>query len=339
MRTILYDTYGEPAEVLRLAQVDALPAPGPGDVLIRVFKRPVHPGDLIGVRGRYRGPGNTSGVAPGGARPGFEGAGVIETVGSEVSDVTGLRPGARVAFFPGRWAWGEHVIAAAQFVTLIPDDIDDAVAAQLHVAPLTAALLLRAVTEAGVGDDGLIAITAAGSAVGKLATSLARRRGLSVISIVRSRRGAAELKKAFPGLPIVTTEDEDWRAQVSQAADGKPIRVVLDPVGGPVASDLVALMADGGTLVSYGDLSGQPISVPALTFSVRGIAFKGASVGRWAGLPDAVRAADIATSIDLARSEPGHFKVAAEYDLADVAQAVLHAERPAKVGAVLLTSL
>ena len=90
-----------------------------------------------------------AGVAPGGARPGFEGVGEIAAVGAEVSEASGLRPGGRVAFFPGRAAWSEYAIATAPFVTPIPDDVDDDTAAQLHVAPLTAALLLRAVTGPG----------------------------------------------------------------------------------------------------------------------------------------------------------------------------------------------
>jgi hypothetical protein len=78
MRSILYEHYGEPGYVLRLCDVPDLPAPTSGEVLIRVHSRPVHPGDLLGIRGRYRSPGNTVDVAPGGARPGFEGSGVIE---------------------------------------------------------------------------------------------------------------------------------------------------------------------------------------------------------------------------------------------------------------------
>ncbi len=152
MRGIIYDHYGEPNEVLALRDVPNLPEPGTGEVLIRVTSCSVHPGDLLGVRGRYRSPGNTADVAPGGARPGFEGAGVIEGVGSDVDPLRGLAPGVRVAFFPARWAWSERVVAPAQFVTAIPDDISDAAAAQLHVNPMTAVLLLPALEAAGLRE-------------------------------------------------------------------------------------------------------------------------------------------------------------------------------------------
>lgn len=52
-----------------------------------------------------------------------------------------------------------------------------------------------------------------------------------------------------------------------------------------------------------GELSGQPISIPALSFPTRGITIRGVSVGRWAGLPEPVRTADIDAAISLARTD------------------------------------
>ena len=150
MRSIIYHRYGEPADVLQLTEAPNLPAPGKDEVLIRATSRPVHPGDLIGIRGFYRAPGNTSPLD--GARPGFEGAGVVEAVGAGIEPASGLLPGARVAFFPARWAWSDEVLSQARFVTPIPDDICDAFAAQLHVNPLTAAFLVRAVERAGIAE-------------------------------------------------------------------------------------------------------------------------------------------------------------------------------------------
>jgi hypothetical protein len=124
MRSIIYHRYGEPADVLQLTEAPELPAPGKGEVLIRATSRPIHPGDLLGVRGFYRSPGNTTPVGPDGNRPGFEGAGIIEAAGPDVDPASGLAPGKRVAFFPARWAWSDKVLAAARFVTPIPDDAD-----------------------------------------------------------------------------------------------------------------------------------------------------------------------------------------------------------------------
>jgi NADPH:quinone reductase-like Zn-dependent oxidoreductase len=339
MRSILYEHYGEPGDVLRLCDVPDLPAPASGEVLIRVHSRAVHPGDLLGIRGRYRSPGNTADVAPSGARPGFEGAGVIEAVGPNVVASTGLTPDRRVAFFPAKGAWSDYVLAPAKFVTPVPDEVSDAVAGQLHVNPLTASMLARAVDETGVGEGDLIVLSAAGSAVAKLAMTLALRKRLSVVGVVRTNAGAVSLQSSVPGAAIVSTEDNDWHDRVRSAAAGKPMRAVLDPVGGVLASELIALLADGGSFIGYGDLSSQPISIPPLSLPVRGLTMKGVSVGNWASLPEAMRTADIRSAIELARTASHLFPVAAEYALAQVKDAVVHAEQSGRTGSVLLTSV
>jgi NADPH:quinone reductase-like Zn-dependent oxidoreductase len=52
MRSVRFDRFGEPAEVLRLEEM-ATPVPGPGQVLVRMRARPINPSDLLFVRGRY----------------------------------------------------------------------------------------------------------------------------------------------------------------------------------------------------------------------------------------------------------------------------------------------
>lgn len=338
MRSIIYHQYGEPAEVLQLTETPELPAPGAGEVLIRVRSRPVHPGDLLGIRGRYRAAGNTTPVGPDGARPGFEGMGVIEALGPGVEAEQGLKPGMRVAFFPARWAWSDQVLAPVRAVSRIPDDLPDAAAAQLHVAPLTACLLLAAVQASGARTGDVVVLSAAGGLVARLTASLLLAHGFVPVGIVRSAQAIAALSVQLPGMRCISTEQPDWAKRVCALAQGRAVRVALDPVGGEVAAALVSLLADGGTLVSYGDLSGQALVLPTLAFSTRAISVQGISVGRWPALPDAVRTANIETAIDLARSLPDAFVPAAVYELQDVAAAAAHAERPGKGSSVLLCS-
>jgi NADPH:quinone reductase-like Zn-dependent oxidoreductase len=139
-------------------------------------------------------------------------------------------------------------------------------------------------------------------------------------------------------MPMISTDDPNWREQLRHATKGRPIRAVLDAVGGELGSVLASRMGEGGTLISYGDLSGQTINIPALAFSVRRLSITGVSVCSWGSLPDHVRALDMATSLKLARTDADLFDVATEYDLAEVTQAVRHAERPGKARTVLLTS-
>jgi NADPH:quinone reductase-like Zn-dependent oxidoreductase len=141
-----------------------------------------------------------------------------------------------------------------------------------------------------------------------------------------------------PGVVLVSTDEAQWQERLRAATGGRPVRAVLDPVGGETASEMIPLLAPGGTLVSYGDLSGRPIKAPALAFSVRDLRIHGVSVGRWASLPEPVRREDLCSALVLAKLGAKLLPVAARYDLADIAEAVAHAQRPAKQGAVLLTT-
>ncbi len=339
MRTIAYRRHGNPEQVLQLEHVGAPPAPGPGEVLVRVLARPVHPGDLLGVAGRYRAPGDTTPVLDGGVRVGFEGMGRIAALGADVLAAGRLAPGMRVAFFPGRGAWSEYAVVPADFVAPLPDDVPGEAGAQLHVNPLTAQMLLRAARQAGVGAAGAMVLTAAGSSVAKMLAALALDEGLPVIGLVRSSAGAAELRALLPALPVVATDATDWRTRLDDALGGRAPRAVFDAVGGALPSELFLRLAPGGTLVTYGDMTGESLSIPALMLPMRDLRLEGISVGRWAGLPAAQRRADVEGALALARRHPRLFEVAASYDLAAVAQAVAHAGRPGRRGLVLLTSL
>ena len=336
MRSIRYHAFGTPEDVLRVEREPAPQPPGPDEVLIRVLVRPMHPGDLLGVAGRYRAPGDPTPVPVGGNRPGFEGMGVVEAVGAEAAER--LQPGMRVAFFPGAGAWGERTLVRAEFVSALPAQVPDAIGAQLHVNPLTAQMLLRAAHQAGVGAGGAMLLTAAGSAVAKLLAALALRAGLPLVGLVRSSAGVRELAGLHPDMPVVATDTPDWRDNLTRYLDGKPLRAVFDAVGGALPSELFLRLAPGGTLVMYGDMSGVPLQIPALMLPMRDLHVEGVSVGRWAGLPAEQRREDLRGALDLALHYPHLFEIAASYDLDQVAAAAAHAQRAGKRGAVLLTS-
>lgn len=338
MRSIRYHAFGAPEDVLRVVRDPVPPAPAADEVLIRVLARPMHPGDLLGVAGRYRSPLDTTPVQAGGARPGFEGMGVVEAVGSDVDADGRLAPGTRVAFFPGAGAWSERTLVRAEFVTALPAGVSDAIGAQLHVNPLTAQMLLRAAHAAGVGPGAAMLLTAAGSAVAKLLAALALRAGMPVVGLVRSSAGIKELAGLHPEMAVVATDTPDWRETLTRYLDGTPVRAVFDAVGGALPSELLLRLAPGGALVAYGDMSGEPLRVPALMLPMRDLHLQGVSVGRWAGLPAEQRRDDLRGALDLALHYPHLFEVAASYDLDDVAQAAAHAQRAGKRGAVLLTS-
>jgi NADPH2:quinone reductase len=336
MKGIVLSRFGDPAEVLELKTLpDPLP-PGPGEVVVRVTKRSIHPGNLAMIRGRFNLKLPADGLVPG-----ADGVGVVEAVGEGLDPTQGVKPGARVIFNLSPGAWAERLKTRAELVWPIQDDLPDAIAAQLLPNTVIALLLLRAAQRAApdAGRESPILLTAAGSSVAGILTIVARRRGLKVVSAVRSRVGAKVLSARFPDLTVVSTADRDWVDQVRRAAGERPLQVIMDPVGGGMVSDLVALLGDGGTLLFYGGIAPEPITLPSIRLAHHEITFKGVSSSRWLQTTSAEqRTEDVREAIEIGRAAPEQFEVDAEYDLARFIDAIEHTERAGRDGAVLMSS-
>ncbi|MFH8469151.1 alcohol dehydrogenase catalytic domain-containing protein [Streptomyces sp. NPDC017991] len=332
MRAITHDQHGEARQVLRLSEQPPPTVPAAGQVQVRVLSRPMHPGDLAGVRGF---PGAPQGRFATPRIPGLEGMGVVETVGEGVQD---LRPGQRVAFFPVPGAWSELLTAPADLVVRVPEGLSDETAALMLVNPLTLLTLLRAVEDAQHGQTGPVVQTAAGSSLGKLVSAAALRHDIPLVNLVRSATGAQTLRQRFPTLPTISTADADWPAQVRDATGGRGAQVVLDAVGGSLTGELAGLLDDDGTLITYGQLGSGSTPLESLGLTPRALTVRGVSIGRWMTRTPEERAEDVAFAAGLAATAPELFEVAAGYDLADFAKAVDHVHRPGRSGTVLLTS-
>src|SRR5579862_2941291 len=114
MKAVQFDTFGDPAEVLHVAEVPK-PEPGPGQVRVRMIASPINPSDLLTVRGLY------GARPPLPATPGFEGVGVVEARGPGI--LGRLRFGKRVAVLNNKTGnWAEYAILPARQVVPVPDD-------------------------------------------------------------------------------------------------------------------------------------------------------------------------------------------------------------------------
>jgi NADPH:quinone reductase-like Zn-dependent oxidoreductase len=354
MRRIICREYGDPAEVLK--QIDVpVPSPRDGQVLVNITVRPVHSGDLLTITGRFdpeRKP-----IPAEGFIPGYEGAGIIEAVGPGLDPERGLTPGTRVAFF-GIGACQDKIVLPADSVMLVPPDLTDDLAAQLHVNPLTALLITRLVLQiagnrSGIprlsavepvvterdsaGDQpGVVLLSAAGSAVAKLVATMLGEKGITTIGMVRSRATAAALRNA--AMAVVVTDDADWQDQVRAAAGERPIFAALDAVGGQIASEMLGLLSPGGTLVTYGALSGEPLVMQQLPLWMQGKVVRGIGMIHWAQLPYENRAADIAFLIEFIGRHRHLFRPGSEFPLSQIADAMGLFSKPGRDGAILLRS-
>jgi len=336
MKAIVATRFGEPTEVLELKTLPDPQPPDSGEVVVRVTKRQLHPGNLAMIRGKFNIPLPLGGLVPGG-----DGVGVVEAVGAGVDPAQSVKRGARVIFNPSPGAWAERLKTRAELVTPIPDDLPDAIAAQLLPNTVIALLLLRAAQRAvpDAGHEIPILITAAGSAVARILIVAARRRGLKIVGAVRSAGGAKVLSARFPNMTVVSTADSDWVGEVRRAAGEQPLQIIMDAVGGAMVGHLAGLLGGNGALLLYGGLAPEPITFPSIGLAHHEIMFKGVSSSRWLQNTSAEqRREDVAEAIEIGRATPEQFDVEAEYDLGRFADAIKHIERTGRNGAVLISS-
>jgi NADPH:quinone reductase-like Zn-dependent oxidoreductase len=324
---VTYRRSGDPAEVLAAADIGEPPPPGAGQLRVQVSAFPIHPGDLLAVSAPQ--------TVGGEQIAGIEATGVVAEVGAGVS---GFSPGGRVTFFPHQGSWREVVNVDAAIAVPVPDSVPDEVAVQMLCNPITALMLRRAAQQHfGVGFDGVVLNNAAASSVGRLFTAIAERHKIATVSIVRSEQRAELLRDRFPTVPVVSTADQGWIAQVHTAAAGRPIPVALDPVGGIAANDLLSALSPGGTLIIYGSLAQEPIPLHAATVLQSALGVRGLTINRWLTATSVEqRASDVASAVMLAMGMPQHFDVAAIYPLDRIADAVRQIGQPGKVGTVVV---
>ncbi|WP_433621667.1 zinc-binding dehydrogenase [Nocardia sp. CA-120079] len=247
MRAVVIESFGEPKDVLTTAERPT-PEPGAGQVRIELILAPIHNHDLATIRGVY-------GYKPSlPAIPGTEAVGRIDALGS---DVTGLEVGQRVSISGIHNVWAEYFLAKATQVVPLPDSISDETAAQLLAMPLSSLMLLE---DLRVSPGDWIAINAANGAVGRLVNVLARQRGLNVLNLVRGPASVKALQElGFE--PVFDTESEGWLDRAVATTAGAPIVRAVDQVGGRAADALLSLLGQDGELISFGALSGQPLSI------------------------------------------------------------------------------
>ncbi len=322
MKAIQFADFGVPHEVCVCIEASEPGPPGPDEVIVTVDASAINPADLLIVEGRYPGPA----ALP--ARLGIEGTGRITAAGKCVSS---LATGDRVMILD-RTNWAEQVKIGADQAIKLPDQIDVLQAAMIKANPPTALLLLRDFAALQPGE--WVVQNAATSAVGRHVIKLARAQGVKTINIVRRSEDVPTLEAI--GADLVVVAGEDLGARVHGAIGQAPVRLGLDAVGGRASLHLADCLSDGGIIVNYGFLSGDPCMIRPHHLIVHGITL----VGFWLvqrlfrRTRDEIEAVyrEIAQLIiDGVIEAP----VEATYDLEQVKQALVHAEREGRGGKIL----
>src|ERR1700720_989123 len=226
-----------------LRQVE-LPKPQPTKdrVLVRVTAAGVTPLEYTVLSGAH-----PRAIAP--MVLGNEGAGVIEGAGE-----SGLAVGSRV-MFTGPYGvaesgtWQDWLLVRPEHLALVPDAIDDVVAASLPVAYLTAQVTL---TLAEFKPGMTVLAPGIGGSVGNATYQLARAQGAGkVISTAGSAAKAAKARElGFEDVVDLTAEG--LADGVRRITAGKGADIVIESIGGTVTSEALSSLGLGGILITLG---------------------------------------------------------------------------------------
>ena len=251
MRAVVYRMTGGPDVLDVVDRPD--PAPGPGQVAVRIARSGVNPTDWK----TRRGAGPAQALPHAEQVPGQDGAGTVVAVGDGVDP---SRVGRRV------WVWEaafQRPEGTAQEVCVVPSphavDLPEGagfdLGASLGIPYLTAH---RALTLAEGGPeqlgpgalDGQVVLVAGGAgAVGHAAIELARWSGATVVATVSSP-AKAEMAAAAGAHHVVDYRATDAAAAVREVAPGG-VRIVVEVAPAANAELDVAVAAPGATVASY----------------------------------------------------------------------------------------
>jgi synaptic vesicle membrane protein VAT-1 len=215
----------------------AVPAAGPGQVVIRMEATGVSFAEQQMRRGRYY------------DQPAFPFVPGYDLVGTVLATGEGVEPGlvgTRVAALIKVGGWASHVIVEAADVVEVPQGVGAAEAETVVVNGITAWQMLHRKARVRAGQT--VVVHGANGGVGSVLVQLARAAGARVIGTASPRHHEALREQ---GVVPVDYRARDLAARIRELAP-RGVHAVFDHVGGRGLVDSWRLLAPGGTLVSYG---------------------------------------------------------------------------------------
>ncbi|CAL1240457.1 NAD(P)H-quinone oxidoreductase [Candidatus Methylocalor cossyra] len=242
-----------------------VPAPGPGEVLIKVVAAGVNRPDLLQRRGLYPPPPGASDL------PGLEIAGEVVAQGPGVD-----RPavGTYVCALVTGGGYAEYCPAAAPLCLPVPAGLDPVAAAAL---PETFFTVWSNVFERGglrAGDRFLVHGGAGG--IGTTAIQLAREFGAEVFATAGTPEKCAFCERL--GARAIDYRREDFVARLRDWTGGAGLDLILDPIGGPYLQRNLDCLAAGGRLLLIALQGGSRAEVNLVPLLVKGLTVTGSTL-------------------------------------------------------------
>jgi len=257
MNAIQIQTTGGP-EVLQQVELP-IPAPGPGQVLIRIEAIGVNFIEVYFRKGTYKA------TLP--LIPGSEAAGTVEELGP---GVTGFSPGDLVASAGVLGSYAEYALVPASQLIKVPAGLSPEQAAAAMLQGMTAHYLATSTYPLKAGETALVHAGAGG--VGLLLTQIAARIGARVITTV-STKEKAEFSREAGASDVILYTEQDFAAETKRLTGGKGVDVVYDSVGKTTFDGSLNCLRPRGLLALFGGSSGPVPPFDLIQLSGKGSLF------------------------------------------------------------------
>ncbi len=285
-------------------------APQPGEVRIAVEAAGIGYVDVLVGKGEYQ------------LKPplpfvlGTECAGVVEAVGDDV-DPALIGQHVCAAAFIG--AFGQAANFPVRSVTVLPNSMSFEEASVFRVSYGTAyhALVQRGHLQAGE----TLLVLGAGGAVGCAAVQVGKALGARVIASASSAEKRA-LALAAGADAAIDARSPNWRDEVKAANGGRPVDIVLDPVGGEATEPAFRSLAWKGRLLVVGFAGGGIAKLPVNLALLKGASLIGVDVRQFGEHEPDVQAANMQALFALHAKGKLHPPIAQVYPLTDYVEAL-----------------
>jgi len=312
-----------PQDVIESVPFELDPA-GAGEVLIEVLAAPINPSDILTLTGDY-------GILPPlPAVGGMEGVGKVIQLGEGVDH---LVMGQRVLLAGVGGTWTTHLLVDAKELVPLPDGVDPQQQAMMTVNPPTAFLLLTEFVNLERGD--WVIQNAANSAVGGYLIQIARKRGIKTVNIVRRESAVQPLLDA--GGDVVLTDGMDLQKRIVEATGGGQIRMGVDAIGGAATERIARSVVNGGMVVNYGLLSGEPCQLSGASLVFRDITLRGFWLAKWYRVASAEQRGAVFVELGQMIADGSlSARVQASYPIDEIQKAVAVAAAGGRNGKILI---
>ncbi len=330
MKAIHIHANGGP-EVLEWTDVD-LPAPRPTEVRVRHTAIGLNFSDINVRSGGFY----VTGALTFPITLGNEAAGVIESVGADVTD---WRVGERVAyagtgglFFENTGAYVQQRNLPADCLVRLPNDISDRQVAAMLLKGLTASVIVHRCYRPSPGDA--VLIHAAASGVGSLLAQWCHALGATVIGTVGSA-AKAEFARARGCDHTILYRQDDFVAETRRLApDG--VAAVFDGVGKDTFVRSFDVVRPFGALVNYGNASGPVPAFPLVLLAQKGCLVLHRPGFGWHANTSSTRQSACDELFELVRRGQMKVEIFAAFPLQDAAEAHRAVEAGRTTGSVVL---